>query len=618
MGLLNVFSLNGANLGQDFLLQYAEICLGLNYSDEGIKTLIDKKIILYRNYQKRFVINEGTDVDIEWELLQAGDQIGEIEDVVSLLKKYFSFPAVFAKEYYYQTGTPRIFEFVISNYPLTDLLITGDTDGFVNLVFDDKSNIKKVEDISRSQPGKAVLYGVFKNTTTIRELLREIEKTQKTIQNIASEDRVAQRELANILNHQETLLNHFIMSSLYGGSDEIAWLFNGRLLTIRSKRDLNRSLTQICNEVYPSTPVYRSELVNRSKLSSQIHTAKRIFFRHLVNHWNDEELGFDKDKFPPEKTIYLTLLKENGLVPEGQESFVQIRVNEKSGFKALWEHGEDFLKNAKKHRLPLKEFTDSLTKAPFKLKQGLIDFWVPTFFFLKRDDFALFGNGIYIPELREEVLELMAKSPKDYHIKAFDVEGIRLNIFNRYRQFLNQGTKTRLDNQAFVETIRPFLGFYRGLPEYAKYTNRLTKESIAVRKVISTATDPEKTFFEDFPLALGMTLAQLQKSSEAISNYIERLQAAVREIRTCHDELVNRFELYIVEEVLYGSPLFEEYKIELRSRYKAIKQHRLLPHHKTFLLRLASELDDRKAWLSSVAQAVVGKTLENLKDEDEQ
>lgn len=617
VGLLNIFASDGSNLGQDFLLNYAETCLGIDRAAEALKTLIDKKILQYRNYQKRFIINGGTDVDIERELLHAGDQIGDIDDIVTPLKKYFSFPAVFAKEYYYQTGTPRIFEFVISKYPVTDLALTGDTDGCINLVFDEKLDVSTVKEVSSNHPQSAILYGVFTNAATIRELLKEIEKTRKTIENVATEDRVAQRELAKILSHQEALLNHFIMRSLYGGGHEIAWVFKGNLQTIRSKRDLNRCLTKICSDVYASTPVYRSELVNRSKLSSQIHTAKRIYFRHLVNHWNDEDLGFDKSKFPPEKTIYLTLLKENGLVPDPQNPFVPVTISEESKFKALWEFGEAFLENAKKHRLPLTEFVDSLSKPPFKLKQGLIDFWLPTFLFLKRDDFALFGNGIYIPELREEALELLAKSPKDYYIKTFDVAGVRLDIFNRYRQFLNQGTKERLDNKTFVETIRPFLSFYRGLPEYAKHTTRLTKESLAVRKVISTATDPEKTFFEDFPTALGITLNQLKKSPEALVDYIDRLQASIREIRSCHDELVNRFELFIAEEVLYETLTFEAYKTKLRERFKVIKQHRLLPHHKTLLLRLASELDDRKAWLSSIAQAVVGKTLENLRDEDE-
>ena len=48
-----------------------------------------------------------------------------------------------------------------------------------------------------------------------------------------------------------------------------------------------------------------------------------------------------------------------------------------------------------------------------------------------------------------------------------------------------------------------------------------------------------------------------------------------------------------------------------------MKQHLLLPHHKKFLQRLSSALDDRTAWLNSVAQALIGKSLENLRDEEE-
>ena len=37
------------------------------------------------------------------------------------------------------------------------------------------------------------------------------------------------------------------------------------------------------------------------------------------------------------------------------------------------------------------KLSELLGKRPFKLKQGVIDFWVPTFLFLKRDDFAIFN-----------------------------------------------------------------------------------------------------------------------------------------------------------------------------------------------------------------------------------
>ena len=43
----------------------------------------------------------------------------------------------------------------------------------------------------------------------------------------------------------------------------------------------------------------------------------------------------------------------------------------------------------------------------------------------------------------------------------------------------------------------------------------------------------------------------------------------------------------------------------------------LLNNQKSFIQRIDSHVEDRKAWLSSIAQAVTGKQLESFFDEDE-
>ena len=43
----------------------------------------------------------------------------------------------------------------------------------------------------------------------------------------------------------------------------------------------------------------------------------------------------------------------------------------------------------------------------------------------------------------------------------------------------------------------------------------------------------------------------------------------------------------------------------------------LLANQKTVYIRLQSELDDKKAWLSSIAQSCVGKTLGSISDDEE-
>ncbi|MBS0645757.1 MAG: hypothetical protein JSR97_04100, partial [Verrucomicrobia bacterium] len=417
--------------------------------------------------------------------------------------------------------------------------------------------------------------------------------------------------------HQQNLLNHYILNNLYSKKSDLVWIYNGAEVKINSKKNFNKLLSQICLEVYPKTPTFKNELVNKNKISSSIHTAKKNYLRALVDSWNKPDLGFPSDKFPPEKTIYLTLLKEQGISLYADEINFITQVSNKSSFKHLWKYSNDFLNSAKKSKRKISEFSEPLTRKPFKLKQGLIDFWIPSFLFIKRDDFALFSENGYIPYITDEVLELIIKYPEDYEIKTFDIEGVKLDIFNSYRVFLNQNSKQKLDNQTFIETIKPFLTFHKGLSEYSKNTSRLKKETLAIRNAIANSKDPEKSFFEDFPIALGFNIEGLQKSKEKLQSYINKLQEAIRELRTSYDSLLNRFEDFILEEYIGEKLEFDDYKTKLQSRFKKLKKHLCLPHQKTFIQRLDSQLDDKKAWLSSIAQSVIGKPLETIKDEEE-
>ena len=62
---------------------------------------------------------------------------------------------------------------------------------------------------------------------------------------------------------------------------------------------------------------------------------------------------------------------------------------------------------------------------------------------------------------------------------------------------------------------------------------------------------------------------------------------------------------------------FTDYKTEFQNRFKGLRKHLLLANQKTFVQRIDSQIDDRKPWLNSIAQAVTGKTLESFNDTDE-
>ncbi len=610
IGMLSLTVPSGSVLDRHFLENYSSICLGIKKPELIIKELEAKKIILYRNYNTRYVLFEGTDLDIQLALTSASNKIGSISNVSNVLNQHYNLPPVIAKAESYKTGTPRLFE-----YKITDLLLTekprGEIDGFINLIFNGSISVDDVIETSKSH-GEAIIYGLYQNSEAIIEILTEIEKTKK-VKEENIDDRVAVRELDNVLIHQQNLLNHKILNNFYSSTGELVWIYNGKILQLPSKKEFNKQLSQIAAKIYSYTPHFRNELVNKHKISGSIYNARRNYFKALLKNWNVPDLGFPKEKYPPEKTIYLSLLKNNGIPTDNDVSSIK----KNSTFKHLWEASEGFLQSAKHSRKNLLDFTSLLLDKPFKMKQGFIDFWIPTFLFLKREDFALFSQNGFIPSLNEDVLELVAKNPEQYEIKMFDVAGIKLEVFNSYRAFLNQSTKDKVGNKTFIETIRPFLTFYKQQTSYVKTTKRLSKTAIAVRTAIANSKDPEQTFFEDLPTALGYTINDLIHSKEKLSHYIPAIEDAIRELRACYGNLVDRIENFIISDFIGEKVNFETCKLRLQGRYKHLKRHLLLETQKTFIARLDSLIDDRTAWLSSLAQTLIGKPLDSFTDIDE-
>lgn len=614
IGLLAITTPKGSVIDKDFLINYARTCLGINDAAGVIDELDAKKIIRYRKFNTRYILFEGTDLDIQLALNEAGNKITDIGDIASVLDKYYDLPPVQAKMYTYRNGTPRVFEYKISESPI-DITPSGEIDGYINLIFSDQISVDRVKEISGIQE-EAIIYGYYQNVKKIKDQLFEIEKTnQVIIDNL--DDKIAIRELENVLLHHKRLLNYYLEGGQFTG--EVVWIFEGKQIPLKNQKELNNFLSKVCGGIYYSTPTFKNELVNRHRLSGSISDAKKKYIKRLTEDWASPDLGFDADRFPPEKTIYITLLKQNGVQLYSETENFTSEIAKDSSFRPLWDECEKFLIKSKKSRLRISELIEKLSQRPFKLKQGLIDFWIPTFLFLKRNDFALFGEDAgYIPNINADVLEMVGKIPHKYEIKGFDFDGVRLDVFNSYRNLMQLSQELRFDNRIFIETIKPLLVFYKGLPEYAKNTRRLNRDTIAVREAIARAKDPERLFFEELPTALGYSVEAIKRTEEGLVGYAERFQEAIRQLRTCQDELITRFENVILEDCIGQSVSFEVYQSQLQNRFSDLKKQQiLLSVQKTFIQRIDSELEDRSAWLNGLAQALVGRGFEKFRDEDE-
>ena len=615
IGMLNLFGNAGISCSKQDLSTYAKNALNIDSPETVIELLAQHKIIRYAEYKSQYVIFEGTDVNIEGELLTAAGIVPRSKDVVDKLIENFNLPIEFANATYFRTGTPRYFEYIISDFPIKRQP-QNEIDGYINLVFNETLSLDKLKQETQNIE-EAILYAYFKQADKIIDHIWMLDKLSYVQTIVDSSDKIAHRELKSLMNHERSLLNASVLDALFRYDRDVVWVYRGEEINIDSKTDFNKRLARICDDVYHQTPIYINEMVNKHKPSGAMSLARINYLTHLLENSTERNLGFEDDMFKPEKTIYLTLLKNTGIHREFLGAY-ELGAPREESFNALWNACEEFLESSKEKPRKLADLIGTLKTRPFKLKQGLIDLWLPTYLIIKKNDYSLYNeNGVFIPTLNREVLDIMQKTPSGFQVKAFNVEGVKLDLFNKYREALSLSQDDEFTTTSLIETIRPFLVFYKKLNKYTKQTKRLKKTTLQFRDVLSTAKDPEKTFFEDLPRALGFKDSAIANNDEVLRSYVDLLQNAIRELRSCYVSLIGRIENALIEALNLKSSDFFHYKKELEDRYLCVKTYLLTDRQKTILNRILSQSSDKVSWYQSLAYVILDKQLDNLLDEEE-
>jgi len=613
IGLVSILGRQGQKLTKEFLNIYSKYALGINNADILIEKLESKQIIRYRNYSQRYVFFKGSDFDLNLELELAESQVSKDFSIVHHLQKHFNFPIVPAKRYFYENGTPRYFVFEITENPIRKTP-EGQIDGYINLVFNELLSENALNTFS-AKSNEAILYGWFNNTDIIREKIIEIEKIQ-IVKSKCIDDSIANAELDAYLNNSKEILNEIIQSSFYGNDSFVRWYYNGVIQNFNNSREMNQILSEICYQVYSATPLLKNELMNREKVSGSISSAKKNLIELLISSVKEAYLGFDENRFPPEKTIYLTLLNKTGIHQQDGNGKWYLGAPADVTFMQLWQESERFLNDCALSSRKLTDFIDILKSKPFKLKQGFIDFWVQIFLIAKQKHFAFYEQDTFVPALSVDTLEVALKQPQKYRISTFRLDENRLNVFNRYRYFLNLIEENSPDSDTFIETIKPFLIFYKRLVPYTQQTKNLSKEALRLKESISTAIDPEKIFFEDIPRALGFTLNNFN-NDQNLEDFTIKLQTATRELSSAFPNLLNRIEEIISKTTREERIDFPENKLLLQQRFKKLKNEQIDPKLRVLIQRINTPLDDRQSWISSIATAIINKPLDQFTDDDE-
>ena len=609
IGILNLSISGKGKINQDFITSYAKEVLSIKNAKAVLSILQKAKIIRYHQYKDSFALYEGSDIDIEKEIYRKKKQVGGLQNMEVKLLEYLTIEYEIAKRITYEKGTPRIFKYVVTGERLTELDPDREPfDGVINI------HLKA----SQNDIAELTLPVLYCN-------IGELEALSETVYNLYIVDKILVENTLDsvgrieLLDYKQYLIRQLNLE-FYGGifSSSVTWSYNGVNIFINSERELNKRLSAISEEIYCDVPQFRNEMVNKSKISGTIHGAKKNYILSLINYWNKPDLGFEGKKMPPERTIYNTLLAKSGMHVSLDNVTAKFQEPIDESYKAIWDVCEQFVEGSKTNPRKLEELLQELRMKPFGLKEGFLEFWIITYLFVKREEYALYYDGIYQPVLSKELCEILLKKSNSFAIKAIEIEGIKLDLFNNYRELVEVESQERITNRGFQEIAKPFLVFYKGLSKYAKSDKtNLSVQATRLRDVLKNAKELEKTFFDDIPTAFDYSISQLTEKRDSLNSFINELQASIKELRTSDQRLKDRFKERLGSIFQLDSHDFDDLRDHFVSRYADIKPF-LLDLKKTSLIkRMSSQIPDENAYFNSLAQGFYGKPLSDFDDQDE-
>jgi hypothetical protein len=621
--LINIFSSASGRLDEKVLTAYSETVMGVKNAFYLIETLSNKGVIKFSNHRSKYNFIDGTDVDIEQELIAASKYVDNDFDLVSRLESFFDFGIIPAKRIQFEKGTPRFFTFKFwSDFDFEEP--ENEIDGYINLIFKKRINATKVNEEVQAGPSNQV-FVLFKEIDQIEETLFEIDKINHVI-NKYSEDKVAIRILNEEKLFRTNQLKRFVEDALFSKDARVTWIWKDEIdkgdkkRKITSYRGLNQLLSDVAEVAYPDTPTYRNEMVNKEYLSTPILTARKALLRKLIDNGDQKDLGFPENKFPPEKTIYLSLLERTGIHKKSKGAYHFDAPSDPS-LIALWNKCEELLASSCESKMPISDLYNHLRSGTFKLKQGFLDFWIPIFLVIKKEDYALYYNdGEYVPHLTTEVMDIIHKNPTKYFVKALSAEGVRSDYLGFYKELVgfNESNVSGLAS-SYITIYGNFLKFYRSLETFSKKTKLIPQSAVDVRNAIATAKDPESALFQTIPEALGYYNLSEENKGAKLKSFLDDLQLNIRHIRSAYDNLVDQVEQSIIDHLDLKSKNFDDFKSQVSKLFKPINKNLILNDQlRVFYTRVVSPLDVKKAYWESLCDATIGKRLDKVSDDEVQ
>ncbi|MEA3050886.1 MAG: hypothetical protein QOG84_2722 [Sphingomonadales bacterium] len=369
-------------------------------------------------------------------------------------------------------------------------------------------------------------------------------------------------------------------------------------------------VSTLCDAIFVEAPRVENELVNRHALTSAGAGARQRLIESMFDHRHDPELGFKSGKNPPERALYLSLLRrgcvhrqEDGgwaiLPPRLEDDPLKLRPALDAIERRLAKDGD---------RVSLAELYDLIEARPYGVRRGLAPLLLAVTLVAAGHRVALFERGTYCSKLDGAAFMRILKAPEHFALQWVALEGVRADVFHRLVHLLDQP----LEESGIRLVVDPLIRFGVELPFHVQRSSALGPEARAVRRALAQSRSPIDLLFAELPIACGMKpFAPDTRADAGRANvFVARLGDAISELRSCYPKLLEELRAGAFEALAAAD------RSSLAERAAALGFRVREQKLRTFALRLADGVLGEDQWIEALAGAVIGKPPVRWLDDD--
>jgi|GEM_PF-4001581 len=439
-------------------LPLLSICMGLEQTGTSIQKTIDpliaKKVVFHKKLTNEYAIWHGSDVDIRGATQELRGRLLESIRLNEFLAQEFPLPYRIPQRYNDQNLITRFYDgLYLTPAEIDDQFdalgvneTAAKVDGrILYIVCETKKEIEAAIEAAKSHKDNRTVFAIPSSPLSLRESVAELKAYYLLMNDndFIGSDPVVTQELKYLADESRAFIQRQVDRLVEPSSAGPRFFAEGKESgQIASNGDLKRYLSQLTQKVFPKTPRFNNELINRSEPTAQIVNARKKLIRAMLTAPEQENLAMTG--YGPEVSIFRAVFLNNGLhksSSNGAWGFPRKCQGLEDNLGSAWKLLIEFWEKPSSAAKDLVFLLKTLKEPPYGIRQGVISLLLAASYTASKSTKNILEDGIFIREMQDETFERMARNPGVFKVQIPEIRAELKDFVLQVSQLFGTGSQ---------------------------------------------------------------------------------------------------------------------------------------------------------------------------------